>query len=268
MINQAQPVYNYTIPYYTSSNGETDELFVSEKTYENYLFAAKNEKVIIIKGPLHPISSKYGAVTSTLFDLEKTIVVIGTQDLQEYTNELLDITIAQELEKVLLIEKTQFFRFLYHQNTPENIQTFIDDIQQTLEEIQIAKRLQKTGYRIIEREEFFANEIFENAVQWRAFRNVSPYENEHTIFLVIKLFFLAYVANNLFQQYKKQLHHHYPQLFVEVEKLLHLTKKLNLSTFKGRERALVKIFTKLNYIKYIKKVTLKEIDLFQLKIIT
>lgn len=264
MINQPDPVYSYTIPYYTSTEGETNELFVSEKTYEKYLEALKKEKLLIIKGTLHPISEEYGEVTTTLFDEEKALIVIGTKDHDEYTNELLDIAIAQELEKVLLLEKEHFFRFLYGENTPDTIQMFIDDLQQTLEEIHIAKRLKKEGYRISQREELLAADILENAVQWSAIRDVSPYENEHGLFLLTKLFFLSNVEETLFQHYKKQLQPHYPLLFVEIEKLLKETKKLNLSTLKGRERALIKTFTKLRYLNYVKKVSIKEIDSFYL----
>ncbi|QOY33821.1 hypothetical protein AWH56_013745 [Anaerobacillus isosaccharinicus] len=265
MINQPDPVYSYTIPYYTSMEGETSELFVSEKTYEKYLEALTKEKLVIINGTLHPISQEYGEVTTTLFDIEKAIIVIGTKDHHEYTNELLDIAIAQELEKIILLEKEHFFRFLYGEDTPNTIQMFIDDLQQTLEEIHIAKRLKKEGYRISQREELLAADILENAVQWSAIRDVSPYENEHGLFLLTKLFFLSHVEETLFQQYKKQLQSHYPLLFVELEKLLKETKKLNLSTLKGREKALVKAFTKLRYLNYVKKVSIKEIGSFCLR---
>jgi hypothetical protein len=265
LINQPQPVYSFTIPYYTTPEGETDELFISEKTYEKYLQVLKIEKVFIISGTLHPISSDYGEVTATLFDEEKTIIVIGTKDLEEYTNELLDIAIAQELEKILLMNKEDFIRFLYSEDTPDTIQIFIDDMQQTLEEVHIAKRLKKEGYRITDREELLATDILTHAVEWSAIRELSPYENEHGLFLLTKLFFLSYVEEKLFQQYKTQLQRHYPLLFIELEKLLQETKKLNLSTQKGRERALVKVFTKLNHLKYVKKVAIGEIEKFDLQ---
>ncbi|OIJ09267.1 hypothetical protein BKP35_17175 [Anaerobacillus arseniciselenatis] len=262
MLNQPEPVFSFTIPYYISEHGETDELFVSEKTYEKYLETLKQENVIIINGNLHPISSDYGEVTTTLFDQEKAVIVIGTKDLEEYTNELLDIAIAQELEKILLIEKQKFYRFLYNEKTPETVQIFIDDFQQTVEEIHIAKRLKKDGYRITEREQLLANDIFKNAMHWSTLRNLMPYENEHALFLLTKLFYLSYIEENLFQQYKKQLQTHYPLLFIEVEKLIKETQKLNFSTMKGREKALTKVFTKLNYLKYVKKVGIEQIGKF------
>ena len=266
MLNQPEPVFSFTIPYYISKNEETDELFVSEKTYEKYLEAVKKETIIIINGDLHPISNDYGDVTTTLFDKEKAIIVIGRKDLEEYTNELLDIAIAQELEKILLIEKDRFFRFLYSEDTPDTVQIFIDDMQQTLEEIHIAKRLKKDGYRISEREQLLATDILKNAVQWSAIRDLSPYENEHALFLLTKLFFLSYIEEQLCKQYKKQLQPHYPLLFIEVEKLLKESQKLNLSTMKGREKTLVKIYTKLNYIKYVKKVAIEDIPKFDLPV--
>jgi hypothetical protein len=268
MINQPEPVYSYTIPYYISHEGETDELFVSEKTYGKFLQSLETEKVLLISGTLHPISKEYGEVTTTLFDQDKATIVIGTKDYEEYTNELLDIAIAQELEKVILTDKENFSRFLYDEDTPDMTQMFIDDIQQTLEEIHIAKRLKKEGYRITAREQLLATDILANPVQWSAIRDLSPYENEHGLFLLTKLFFLAHVEEPLFQQYKKQLQPHYPLLFVELEKLLKETKKLNLSTLKGREKALVKTFTKLGYLNYVKKVSIKEIELFQLTLET
>lgn len=266
MINQPEPVFSYTIPYYTSLEGETDELFISVKTYEIYLEALKSDNVIIIYGTLHPIAKDYGEVTTTLFDRNQAIIIIGTKDLEEYTNELLDIAVAQELEKVLLTNKEHFFRFLYSKDTPNTVQIFIDDLQQTLEEIHIAKRLKKIGYRITEREDLLANDILENAVQWSAIRDISPYENEHGLFLLTKLLFLAYVEEKLFQKYKNKLQPHYPRLFIEFDKLFKETRKLNLSTPKGRERALVKIFTKLGYLKYVKKIAIREVELFELSI--
>ncbi|MCT8137292.1 hypothetical protein H1D32_05755 [Anaerobacillus sp. CMMVII] len=66
---------------------------------------------MMISGTLHPISIDFGEITTTLFDKEKATIIIGTKDLIEYTYELLDIAIAQELEKILLLEKKNFFRF-------------------------------------------------------------------------------------------------------------------------------------------------------------
>lgn len=265
MINQPEPVFSFTIPFYCSLEGETNELFVSEKTYEKYLNVLQKEKnVMIISGLLHPISQQYGDVTTSLFDLEKVVIIIGIKDLEEYTNELLDISIAQELEKINLLDKQNYFRFLYHENTPELAQIFIDDIQQTLEEIHISKRLIKEGYRITDREQQISLDILQNAVQWSAIKNVSPYENEHGLFLLCKLYFLSYVEKDLFQQYKKQLQRHYPLLFIEVEKLLKLTKKINLTTIKGREKALVKILNSNNYMNYTSKIHIEKIERFTL----
>lgn len=267
MINQPDPVYSFTIPYFTTPSGDTDELFVSEKTYEKYLMTMEKENtVIIIHGLLHPLSSEYGDVTTTLFDQKKAIVVIGTMDLKEYTNELLDIAIAQELEKILLLKKEEFFHFLYNDATPDTIQIFIDDIQQTLTEIHIAKRLKKENYRIYEREALLAKELLANAFHFDAIRSVSPYENEHALYILTKMIYLAYVDEGLFQQYKKQFKPHYPQLLVEVQLLLKTIKKLNLSTTKGRERALGKIFKTLKYEKYLKKVDINDIRAFSLEI--
>lgn len=266
MINQPEPVYSFTIPYYTTPSGDMDELFVSEKTYDKYLITMKKGNTIIIHGSLHPLSSDYGDVTTTLFDQKKAIVVIGAMDLKEYTNELLDIAIAQELEKVLLLNKEDFFHFLYSDATPDTVQIFIDDIQQTLTEIHIAKRLKKENYRIYEREAMLAKEILANAFHFDAIRSISPYENEHALFILTKMIYLAYVDEGLFQQYKKQLKPHYPELLVEVQQLLKTIKKLNLSTTKGRERALIKIFKTLKYEKYLRMVTINDIRVFSLEI--
>jgi hypothetical protein len=266
MINQPEPVYSFTIPYYTTPNGDTDEIFVSEKTYEKYLMTMKKENTVFIHGLLHPLSSDYGDVTTTLFDQKKAIVVIGTLDLKEYTNELLDIAIAQELEKVLLLNKDEFFHFLYSDATPDTIQIFIDDIQQTLTEIHIAKRLKKENYRIYEREALLAKELLASAFHFDAIRGVSPYENEHALYILTKMIYLAYVDDGLFQQYKKKLKPHYPALLNEVQLLLKMIKKLNLSTTKGRERALMKIFKTLKYEKYLKKIDINDIRAFSLEI--
>ncbi|RXI98623.1 hypothetical protein DS745_20115 [Anaerobacillus alkaliphilus] len=266
MINQPEPVYSYTIPYYTSSQGDTDEVFVSEKTYAKYLEALKKEQLFIIFGALHPISKEYGDVTTTLVDKEKTIIIIGITDLEEFTSELLDIAIAQELEKVLLMDKEQFIRFLYKEDVEDTIKIFVDDMQQTLEEIHISKRLKKEGYRISEREHLVATDIFENAVQWSSLRTVSPYENEHALFLLTKLYYLAHIDEELLRQYKNHFHKHYPRLLREAENLLHLTKKLNISTQKGREKALTKIFTKLNYLQHVRKMSINELSPFSLAI--
>lgn len=262
MINQPEPVFSFTIPYYSSSNGETNELFISEKTYAKYLKVVKNNNVFFIHGEIHPISKDYGDVTTTLFDPQKAIIIIGKKDLEEYTTELLDLAIAQELEKVLQTNKNDFFRFLYGYETPDHTQTFIDDIQQTIEEIHIAKRLIKEGYRIHEREALLAQDILSNASQFQAIKPFSPFENEHGIFLVTKLIFLSYIDEDLYHQFKKQLH--YPRLFTELEKLLQTIKKINLSTTKGREKALMKIFDALKYTKYIKKITITDIQEFKL----
>jgi hypothetical protein len=264
MINQPEPVFSYTIPYYTSIEGEIDELFVSEKTYEKYLQTVKRDKVILIHGLLHPISSDYGEVITTLLDNSKAIIVVGIKDLEEYTSELLDISIAQELEKILYVNKQEFFRYLYIEDTPDQIKTFIDDIQQTFEEIHIAKRLIKEGYRIHAREDLLAKELLMNAVQFSAIRTLPPYESEHAIFLLSKLIYLSYVDQELFKSYKNQLQPHYPKLFIEADHLLKLIKKINLSTASGREKALVKIFDNLSYTKYVKKITINEIEEFQL----
>lgn len=263
MINQPEPVFSFTIPYYTSNNGETDELFVSEKTYVKYLQSMEKLKMNVITGSLHPVSPAYGEVTTTLFDEEKALVIIGTKDQEEYTNELLDISIAQELEKIILYDPNEFFRFLYSSDTPELIQTFIDDIQQTLEEIPLAKRLKKAGYRIGEREQQIAKEIFVNAPRFSKVRHISPYENEQALFLLSKLIFLANVEEKLFSEYKKEVKKYYPLLFSEVDQLLNACKKINLSTAKGRERALTKIFSNLKLTSYIKKINIGDVKKFR-----
>ncbi|OIJ12464.1 hypothetical protein BKP37_13580 [Anaerobacillus alkalilacustris] len=262
MINQPEPVFSFTIPYYTSSNGETDELFVSEKTYEKYLLAVTKTKVIVIHGTQHPISSIYGEVTTTLFDNKKSIIVIGTKDLDEYTSELIDIAIAQELEKIVLMDRNEFFRFLYDEATPDPIKIFIDDFQQTVEEIHITKRLKKEGYRIHEREALLAEDILANAIHFTELRNMSPLENEHGVFLLTKLIYLHYSDRSLYQQYKIRLQPNYQRLFIEAEKLLSVIQKMNLSTAKGRERAIDKVFQYLNYKKHVKKITLNNIEEF------
>lgn len=266
MINQPEAVYSFTIPYFTSELGETNELFVSELTYEKYLKAQKKEKTMILFGTLHPLDKHLGEVTSTLIDSEKSIIIIGTKDFAEYTAELLDIAIAQELEKILSTNKQDFFRFLYSENTPELIQLFVDDIQQTIEEIPITKQLIKEGYRVLKRELLLANEILEKPFQYEAIKKLSPYENEHGIFLINKLLFLAYINKELFQTYKQQLFPHYPQLLREVDGLLKTIKKENLSHLKGREKALEKIFAALKMKRYLKKIKLTDIDSFQLNV--
>lgn len=266
MINQPDPVYSYTIPYYTSLDGETNELFVSEKTYDKYLQAIKNESLFIIHGMLHPIDSEYGEVTSTLVDKDKSLLIIGTKDFEEYTNELLDIAIAQELEKIVLLEKESFFRFLYQENTPETSKIFIDDLQQTLEEIYIAKRLINQGYRIYEREQLITKDILATASKWSTIKTISPFKNEHSLFLLTKLLFLLYVEETLFSQCKKEIQPYYPLLFVELENVAKLLRKNNLSTMKGRQKALLKIFSKLGYSKFVKKVSIHELGILPLAI--
>ncbi len=266
MINQPEPVYSFTIPYFTTTDGDTDELFVSEKTYEKYLRVLKKESLVIVLGTLHPISKEYGDVTTILVDKEKTIIIIGVQDLSEYTSELLDIAIAQELEKALLMDKESFTRFLYREDISDQMKTFVDDIQQTLEEIHIAKRLKKEGYRIKDREKLVASDIFENAVQWSVLRTMSPYENEHALFLLTKLLFLAHVEPELFREYKSHFQSQYPRLLREVDHLLKLIKKINISTQKGREKALIKVFTELNYLHSLKKISINSLDTLPLPV--
>lgn len=264
MLEQVEAKYSYTIPYYTNKFRETSEIFVSEKTYETYLTISNTQPFIVIDGSLHPISTELGEVTTTLFDPQKAIIIIGKTDLDEYTNEILDITVAAELEKVKLFNKHSFTHFIYSDKTPELMMQFIDDIQQTLQDIHISKRLISKGYRIHERENEFAKDYLLNAIHFKSIRDISPYQNKEALYLITKLIYLTYVDSDVFLTYKKQLKPNYPALFLEVDKLLKLIQKVNFSHDKGREKALIKIFKHQKLNSYVKKITIKDINEFKI----
>lgn len=264
MLNQPQPVFSYTIPYYTSENGESNELFVSEPTYESFLKAQKKMPLYVISGSLHPVSEEYGQVTSTLFDKQQSIIVIGTKDIAEYTNEIMDINIAGEIERILLFEEETFIRYLYDEQTPEYIQIFIDDIQQALDDIAIGKQLIKKKYRIILREEEIMEEVVNHAQQLEKLKKIDPYKRTESLFLLNKLFCLYHLDRSLYKKYKQKLHPHCPRLFTEHEILQKAIKKVNLSTNTGRQKAAEKIFKELKYDQYIRTVTLSEIPVWKL----
>ena len=264
MLNQHEAVFSYTIPYIATSDFEMDELFVSEKTYEKFLHATKKMPVHLLSGQLHPIAASYGAVTTSLFDTEKAIIIIGIDDLNEYTSELIDITVAAELEKVIQHERDDFYRYLYAETTEDYIKTFIDDAQQTIAEIPIAKRLIKQGYRINKREQLIAKDLLANSYHFKSIRHVSPLQNEQALFLLFKIVYLYFVDEPLFSQYKNELQRYYPSLILHVVTIIKLIKKINISTAKGQQRALNKIFNHYKYEPLVKKIMIDEVEVFRL----
>lgn len=263
MLEQIDAKYSYTIPYYTTKSLETSELFVSEPTYETFLSLSNKHPFIIIDGSLHPISYELGNITTTLFDEDKAIITVGTLDLEEYTNELLDITLASELEKVALFNKDSFFYYMYGNNTPELKVQFIDDFQQVLLNIHVSKRLISKGYRIHERELEFSKDYLLNAFHFKSIRSQSPYDNGEALFLVTKLIYLSYIDKEVFSIYKSALYQYYPLLFIEVEKILKMLRKMNFSTDNGREKAFLKVIKEINYLPYVKRIEINDIKKFE-----
>lgn len=264
MLEQVDAKYSYTIPYYTSKSRETSELFISEQTYETFLSLTNQFPFMFIDGSLHPFSEKLGEITTTLFDKDKALIIVGTLDLEEYTNEILDMTLASELEKIAVFQKETFFYYIYANNTPELKSQFIDDFQQMLLNVYVTKRLITKGYRIHERELQFSKDYLQNAFHFKSIRTQSPFENREALFLVTKLVYLSYVDQDVFTKYKKALYPNYPLLFIEVEKLIKLISKINLSNDKGRQKAFSKVMKYLNYFQYVKKITLNNIEPFKI----
>ncbi|MBU8905250.1 hypothetical protein [Desertibacillus haloalkaliphilus] len=266
MLNQPQAVFSYTIPYFISNDGESIELFVSEKTYEKYLQVQSAFKMTIISGDIHPLGRDLGLVTTTLFDADQAILIIGTKDIADYSNELLDISIATELERILQFDPNRFFHYLYSDQTPEHIQMFIDDIQQTLEDIAISKRLAKAGYRIDQREEEMMESIVANADAFHYLKKEDPIENKDAQYVLMKLFFVYHFDKTLYKSYKQKLHGIYPRLFIEHEQLQKQIQKFNLSTEKGQARALDKLFQTLGYQRFVQKITVADVPKWELPV--
>ncbi|WP_096202632.1 hypothetical protein [Bacillus sp. FJAT-45350] len=264
MLNQPQPVFSYTIPYYISEIGESIEMFVSEKTYELYLASQKNYPLVIISGSLHPFGEEFGGTTTTLFDKEKAILCIGLLDLQQLSNELIDIAIATELEKIATFKQEEFLYMLYTEDTPEYVQTFIDDLQHTITSIPIAKRLEKKGYRILEREEVVMKDLAANELALKELRTNEPLKNSTGLFLLDRLLFIYQLDKKRYQIWKNQLKNYWPEVFIQLEELQQEIKKMNLSTYKGQRRAINKLIKKVGYDLYTKEVDLKEIEKWEL----
>lgn len=264
MLNQPQFVFSYTIPYYSSVDGESIELFVSEKTYEFYLFAQKHYPLTVIHGDLHPNGPSFGEATDVLFDQEKAILIIGSKDIKEYSNEIIDISVAYHLQRILHFDNSTFVYYTYSEETPGNIQQFIDDIQQTVESIPLYKFLIKHGYRVAEREQHILQDGIKSKPLLAHWKSVHPLENEKTEFLFIKLVFTSYVCKEVFTSYKKELNSIYPRLFNEFDQFQKQIRKYNFSTKSGQQRALQRIFRYLKYDSYITPITIDDIPLWQL----
>ena len=264
MLNQPQFIFSYTIPYYITEDGESIELFVSEKTYELYLAAQKNYPFTIVSGNLHPLGSDEGEITVTLFDKFRAIIIIGTKDIKELSNELIDIAIATELERINLFEPTSFQYSLYLENTPLHKKVFIDDIQHTLENIYISKRLIQKGYRIIERENETLNNIVQNKPLLQSFKILQPTVDLNGLFILNKLFYIFFLDKEVYKHWKKEIHPFCPQLFNELETLFKEIKKLNITTVKGRQKAFKKLTSKMGYNSYIKLIKIEHISDWEL----
>ncbi|WP_026671676.1 hypothetical protein [Alkalihalobacterium bogoriense] len=264
MLNQPQFVFSFTIPYYSSVDGESIELFVSEKTYEFYLFAQQHYPLTVIHGDLHPHGPSYGEATDVLFDKEKALLIIGSKDIKEYSNEIIDISVAYHLQRILHFEKATFVYYTYSEQTPGNIQQFIDDIQHILESIPIYKFLIKKGYRIAEREQQILQDGLKSKHLLAHWKSIHPLENEKTEFLFSKLVFTNYVCNDVFIMYKKELNPIYPRLFSEFDQFQKQIRKYNFSTKSGQQKALQRIFRYLKYESYLTPITINDIPKWQL----
>ncbi|MGO4890075.1 hypothetical protein ACJ2A9_20200 [Anaerobacillus sp. MEB173] len=264
MLNQPQPVFSYTIPYYVTNYGESLELFISEKTYESFLQAQAKLPITIISGNLHPIAATYGEATSTLFDSHRAIIIAGTKDIKEYSNEIMDMAIATELERIHLFDREKFKRYLYLHQTPELIKVFIDDLQQTLEDIVIGKRLIRKSYRIIQREAEIMNDILKTPTTLPSLKKVSPYNHELGLYLLNKMFYLYHVDETNYKKYKALLQPYYGRLFVELEQLLKTTKKMKFTSPQHRQKIAEKIFKNLEYDQYVTAVHLNAIANWEL----
>ncbi|WP_078555543.1 hypothetical protein [Bacillus alkalicellulosilyticus] len=266
MLNQPQFVYSYTIPYYINEHGESLEQFVSEKTYDLFLAAQThmNNTLFVIHGDLHPHGPQYGEVTDVLFDRDKVLLILGTKDLVEYTNEILDISIAHELVKITRFSANEFFHFTYRSSTPESIQVFVDDFQHVIKSISISKHLNKHGYRIEEREQQFFKDLIANKQSLSFDDNV--YNDERFIFIVSRLLYLKYINSDMFSSIKQQLHTTLPMLFIYVHEIDNCIKKYNLSTNKGQQKALLRLFQEKNIQKEIVLLKIDDVPHFTINI--